>query len=113
MRERPRLELGPRNAGRPPSAIAYLGPAQACFDFVASLEGGQTVLEEVEAVKHLRVSFDVDEHPSQPASLRHIEHIVRRFQGIEFLTEPGAQILGGHNLSHWLNIRQTVGFANV
>src|SRR5712692_1489750 len=113
MRELPRVELGSRTAGLPPSAIAYLGPTQACLDFVAGLERGQAVLEEVKAIKHLRISLDVDQDSSQPASFRNVEDVVRRLQRIEFLAESRAEVLGGHNLSHWLTIRQTVGFANV
>src|SRR5712664_1188652 len=94
------------------SATTDLAPRHAFFDFVSCLQSRQTVVEKLEAVEDLRVTIDVDQDPSQSASLGNVKHIVRCFERIELLPKPGAKVFGCYNSSHSLSIRPTVGFAN-
>ena len=58
--------VGPR--GRV-SATANLRPRQVGLKFVTRLQGGKTFLKKLQAVNHICVAVDIDQHASQPAPL--------------------------------------------
>ena len=69
MRALPPDAAGFRTVVELGSATPDLPPQHAFFHVVSCLQRGQAVLKELEAVEDLRVTIDVDQDPSQPASL--------------------------------------------